>query len=355
VNFDSSHYVPVLKVKRAEKHALKKIAPSLRSRITPLLELVERNPDKASTIGHHLDTAFKDLAPATSSYRRCLLDARELEPDGPSAVEDVFNRAARAGMKFTPVTGISRTVDVAAALSHRAAGIGVRLTREEFEGGSLAKNLRAFMTRHSLEHAEIDLIIDLGPVDDLVQDGVTALATSFLADIPNHTRWRTLTISACAFPMSMGGVERNSHSRVERCEWKVWRDVLHASRQRMERLPTYSDCAIQHSQGVEDFDPRTMQVSAAVRYTLPEEWLLIKGESTRVTPPSEQFPELATQLVYGQFRHDFVGTSHCSGCASMKASANGADSLGSPEAWRRLGTIHHVTTVVEALAELPSP
>jgi len=355
VNFDPSHYVPVLKVKRAEKNALRKIAPSLRPKITPLLEIVARNPDKTPTIDRHLDTAFKDLATSVSFYRRCLLDARELEPDGPSAAEDVFGRAARAGIKFTPVTGISRTVDVAATLNYRAAGIAVRLTREELEGGSLAKNLRAFMARHNLGHTEVDLIVDLGPVDDLVQDGVAALASSFLANVPDHARWRTLTVSACAFPMSMGGVERNSHSRVERCEWKVWREVLHANRQRMERLPTFSDCAIQHSKGVEDFDPRTMQVSAAVRYTLADEWLLIKGESTRATPPSEQFPELATQLIYGQFRHDFVGTGHCAGCASMKASANGADSLGSPEAWRRLCTIHHVTTVVEALAELPWP
>jgi hypothetical protein len=130
VNFNSGHYIPVLKVKQAEKHALKKIAPSLRSKITPLLEFVERNPDKSSTIGRHLDTAFKDLASAISSYGRCLLDARELEPDGPSTAEDVFSRAASAGMKFTPVTGLSRTVDVAAAISHRAAGIALRITRE---------------------------------------------------------------------------------------------------------------------------------------------------------------------------------------------------------------------------------
>ena len=64
VTFGADHYVPVLKVKRGEKKALQTIAAPLRSRITPLLEIVERNPDKASTIARHLDTAFKDLASA---------------------------------------------------------------------------------------------------------------------------------------------------------------------------------------------------------------------------------------------------------------------------------------------------
>ena len=42
VKFGSNPYVPILKVKRAEKVALGQLPPILRSRITPLLEIVER-------------------------------------------------------------------------------------------------------------------------------------------------------------------------------------------------------------------------------------------------------------------------------------------------------------------------
>lgn len=124
---------------------------------------------------------------------------------------------------------------------------------------------------------------------------------------------------------------------------------------RLVRLPTYSDGAIQHPRGVEGFDPRRMQVSASVRYTVPEYWLLIKGESTRFNPPSRQFPALATQLVYGHLRLHYQGAEHCEGCASTKAAADGAVGLGSAEVWRRLGTIHHITMVVKELEALPWP
>ena len=43
MTFDGHHYVPVLKVKRGEKAALLAVQSSLRSRITPLLEIVERS------------------------------------------------------------------------------------------------------------------------------------------------------------------------------------------------------------------------------------------------------------------------------------------------------------------------
>lgn len=355
MNFGPHHYVPVLKVKRGEKYALGSIPESLRSNITPLLEIVERRQDGGKTTEKHIETAFKGLQEAVAGYGRFFLDSREIERDGPGAASSVFDQAARAGMIFTPVTGLSRNTDVEAALGHRSNGLALRLNREEFERGDLQRDVRGFIAKHALSQDKVDLIVDLGPLDDLVQFGVANLAKAFLDDIPDKSRWRTLTLSGSSFPKSMGCVERNSFARVERSEWKTWRDELYAARDRLERLPTFSDCAIQHPGGVEGFDFRTMQASASIRYALSEDWLLLKGQSTRATPPSAQFPELATRLVYGHLRNLFQGETHCAGCDSMKKAADGWRGFGSLEAWRRLGTIHHVTTVVNDLEALSWP
>jgi len=355
MTFGPNHYVPMLKVKRGEKTALRLISPDVRPSITPLLEIVERKSDKAPTVEAHLDTAFRDLADSVRPYSRCFLDVREIEPDGPAAAEEAYNRAEALGIVFTPVTGISRTADLAAALQHRHHGVAVRLTRAEFEAGSLGPNLLQFMNQHGLQPEQSDLIIDLGAVDDLITEGIQALSQAFLSAVPDRPRWRTFTLSACAFPSSMAKVERHSHALVSRAEWIAWRDGLHARQSEIVRLPTYSDCAIQHPKGVEGFDPRVMPMSAAIRYTASDNWLLIKGESVRRTPAREQYPDLAMQLAYGHLRSRFSGVDHCHGCASTKAAADGASGLGSAEVWRRLGTIHHVTTAVEALASLPWP
>ncbi|MEJ2147815.1 MAG: hypothetical protein P8020_22090 [Acidobacteriota bacterium] len=148
---------------------------------------------------------------------------------------------------------------------------------------------------------------------------------------------------------------RGRSSHVERHEWNVWRKLFFDKASAARRLPTFSDCGIQHPTGVEGFDPKTMQVSATIRYTLHEQWLLVKGESTRFNRPGLQFPELARRLVYGMHRQEFFGTGHCPGCARMKDAADGAPRLGSAEIWRRLGTIHHISTTVQSLSQLPWP
>jgi hypothetical protein len=350
MNFDAQHYVPVLKAKRGEKGALSLLDDKVAERVTPLLEIVERTENP---LDDHLKTAFTKLAAAVSRFDRCFLDARELAPDGPVAAQAVFDRAAAEGIVFTPVTGITRSFDTRSALSHSSNGIALRITREEFEAGDLSSGILAFMRTHGLHPEHTDLIIDLGAVDNLIAAGVESLATAFLAEVPNHGSWRTFTLSACAFPKSMGSVDRHSHDHVDRAEWQTWRDGLHANRNDLERLPAFSDCAIQHPSGVEGFNPLFMPISASVRYTLDDTWLRIKGESTRNTSATSQFPNLAKMLAYGQLSSAYYGADHCSGCKSIKAAADGARKLGSPEVWRRIGTIHHIAKVVGDLGKLP--
>jgi hypothetical protein len=192
-------------------------------------------------------------------------------------------------------------------------------------------------------------------VENLVADGISALTRAFMREVPDHERWRTFTVSGCAFPRSMGGIDRHSHVHVEREEWIAWRDCLHGRRGSLSRLPTFSDCAIQHPQGVEGFDPTIMQASASIRYTLENAWLLIRGAGTRFTRPGEQFPALATKLVYGALKSEFAGQGHCHGCTEIKRAADGAPGLGNAEAWRRLGTIHHISVVMQGIVSLSWP
>ena len=353
--FGPRHYMPVLKVKRGEKKALADISLGLRKRIVPLLEIVERTT--APTVDKHLTTSFRELASSLHGYAHCLLDVREIKHDGPAAAAEAFSRAATAGISFTPVTGISRNADVASAVAlSSVSGVGIRLTRSEFESGRLTADLNSFLSTNRLTPDRVDLIVDIGSVCDLITAGVMALTQAFLADVPNKGQWRTLTVTGSAFPQSMGVVNRNSSARIARSEWLAWRSGLFGQRATLERLPTFSDCAIQHPVGVENFDPMIMQVSASIRYSSGNDWLLVKGESTRFNPPSNQFPQLATQLVYGQLQRDFTGAGHCAGCRMAKKSADGLSGLGSAEVWRRIGTVHHITTVVQNdLASLPWP
>ena len=349
MNFGIDHYVPVLKAKRGEKRALALVEPAFYSRITPLIEVVEIAVGK--TLQEHLDTVFRGLSAAVRAYPRCFLDPRELGERDASVHEAVFKYASQEGIQFTPVTGISRGHQRFVAVEHGQNGVALRLTRGELESGGLRSRVTRFLESIAMDIERLDLIVDLGALDDLVWEGVVRLAETFLNDIPNIREWRTLTLSGCAFPLSMRRVERHSHEFFDRSEWLAW-CYLYRQRRRLERLPTFSDCIIQRPEGVEGFDFRYMEISAVLRWAHRKKWLLIKGESTKEVPSKHQFPELATRLVYGHLKRFYMGDSHCAGCKQAKDGADGNSGFGSAEVWRRLGTVHHITTVMEGLERL---
>jgi hypothetical protein len=349
--FDHKHYVPILKTKRGEKTALSLLSAPVKNNITPLFEVVERT-DK--DLPAHLDTAFNGLAKAVAPFTRIFLDSRELVHDGTAAADAVFSRACVEGIVFTPVTGISRNFDLGPALLYNVNGLALRLTREEFEAGNLDIKIIDFLNQHSLIENEIDLIVDLGSVDELIKPGVTALATAFLSSVPKQDIWRTFTLSACAFPKGLG-LSPHTSKTTPRTEWLSWLDINKRRNSQKKRLPTYSDTGIQHPAGVEGFDPKIMPTSAAIRYTSGTDWLLIKGESTRITGGKIQYKRLASSLAFGGKSSHFAGETHCEGCRGVQDAANGATGHGSGEVWRRHGTIHHITVTSQNIASLSWP
>jgi hypothetical protein len=367
MTFGPEFYVPVLKIKKGEKEALPLLSPRVQSLMLPLFEVVERKPrPKKDTKGSkmvrtslatHLKNQFNGLGAAVAPFPRFFLDCRELESDGPEAVSSAFALAAQLGTPVTPVTGISRTLEMPAVMSSRNHGVAIRLTVSEFEEGRIPKGLPNFLNANALKPEDVDLIVDLGGVDKMVSAGVAELAASFLPDVPDLRRWRTLTVSGSAFPKSMGlgTVETRSSSLVPRAEWLAWNQAFYSRRDHLDRLPTFSDCAIQHPDGVEGFNPATMSVSASIRITQSDDWLLVKGVSTDDIPAAVQFPQLATRLVYGELKPYFHGAKHCTGCKQMLDAANGEPGLGTPIVWRKLGTIHHITRAVEMISDLPWP
>lgn len=355
MTFGPNHYVPALKIKTGEKDALAILSLANKQRITPILQVVERVGTKA--IDKHIETTFKKLQPAVTGLARFFIDPVEIEPDGAAAAKSVFEKCRYLGVPFTPVAGMSRApaLTTAALQATGRAGLAIRLTRADFETGKLAATLPAYLKTHSIAPPETDLVLDLGPVGDMISDGIVALAESFLASVAHLAQWKTLTLLGSAFPKSMQHVDRDSHACVDRAEWLAWRDHLRTVSPSVARPPTFGDWGIQHPTGVEQFDPVKMQASAAIRYATEARWLLIKGRGTKKLSPGKQMPGLAAQLATGSHKKAFAGATHCAACALIVEAANGAPGMGSLTKWRQVGTAHHITTTVEAIQKLPWP
>lgn len=345
---DAQRYVPVLKIKAGEKAALAQLRRELSARITPLLEIVAMKDEQ---LEKHLAKTFNNMQEATNAVESFFLDAREIAAAGEAGARRAFQIARQRRLPFVPVTGLSRTADVRAALSAASSTICIRLVRPDFEQGSVTQGLERFLSDHNQQAAKVHLVVDLGTVDDMIPDGIGYMARQFVAMLPRLAEWASLSLVASAFPMSMTAIPNNSADERPRSEWLAWRDYVRFDRRHFPRLPVYGDCAIQHPRGVEEFDKRRAQRLGQIRYARPDAWLIEKGQGEKKEPLVDQFPALATRLM--KRLATAFDKSHCAGCTLIEKASRSRKGFGDPTAWRKIGTLHHITRTLESLADLP--
>lgn len=141
--------------------------------------------------------------------------------------------------------------------------------------------------------ATTDLILDLGDVGPDV-GRATLVARSVLAQTPRAAEWRRFVLAAASFPENLSELSAATTSRLPRVEWHLWQRLRRRGVSTRRDI-VFGDYAIAHPIPTE-LDPRTMRMSASIRYTIPDEWLILKGRNVR-EHGFDQYFELSRQLV----------------------------------------------------------
>lgn len=347
MTFDHKHYVPILKGKRAEFPAL----GSLKSKeqITPLIEAVpsggpEQTPRRMAAQWpidqrYFIDLLFLDdpddtVVPAIASHPVIACFA-EVEEQAQAAI---------------PVTGLSRSPGYQSAvqqvIDQQKNGLVLRLTPDDFEDSlELEETLEAFPAFFGLDHNQIDLLLDLGSVVSSSAGTVTQIHRANIDLIPNLDDWRTLTVASSAFPLGLAPLERNQWNPSPRVDWRGWRQLV-IGRTPPRRLPAFGDYAIAHPA----LPPEgRATILAQLRYTTPDSWIIWKGRNA-ITEGFDQFFAICADLVT---RPEYRGADFSWGDAEIAQKAANVGSSGSAETWRRIGTSHHLETVLDQIANLP--
>ncbi len=329
--------------------------------MTPLLEMEDLPLDVANgkptrTLERHCSIIIPALVKGWGTTRSLFIDSEKLatrkSTSGVAGSKYVFDGAASAGLKFIPVVGLGRKgTEIKSAVAHGSRGICLRLGESDLASPSIEADVDSFMQKYNLQPKGLDLVLDLASICDGPQQRVQTVLLTYLASLPHIKQWRTLTLVASAFPSDMSGIQKNTTATFSRTEWIVWNALLR-ERKTLLRLPTFGDYGIQHPIPMEGFDPRYMAVSANIRYALDNEWLIVKGQSTKVVPAATQYPVLATTLIS---RPEYMQQAHCTGCDSINSCAKGVSGFGSASVWRRIGTVQHLTHTTNQISQLASP
>jgi hypothetical protein len=357
--FDHFHYVPIIKGRQGEYGALAEADQLVRENATPLVEIPPipwdfAHESPAKTPQEHVEGVAETVLNAWGTDHRIFIDAGLLADEdlvgGLHPLATILDGGAEHGLQMVPVTGVARgaayTAAVSEALNRDSLGVCLRLEAEDLEEPEdLPRALTAVLDELALAPAEVDLLLDLGPIGP-EQQWTGATVRLFLNALPQITEWRSLTLSASAFPLDLSAVEADSVTPLPRAEWTVWR-ALHERADRLERMPTFGDYGISHP-APREVDPRIIQRSASIRYTEADDFIVAKGRSIR-QHGADQHYDLAAQLVE---RPDFHGEDFSWGDAYIAARSRREPGPGNGMTWRKAGTSQHLAFVTSQLASL---
>jgi hypothetical protein len=165
-------------------------------------------------------------APATHPVRAC------------------FAEVAKRAQLAVPVTGLSRSPAYQSAVKQvvqeQGNGLALRLTSDDFEDADeLEVALMAASAYFELPQNQMDLILDLQSVGNSSAGTIAQMHRANIDLLPNLDRWRTLTVSASAFPLSLMPLQRDQWNVVSRTDWRGWNQIVTGTKQ-AARLPSGS-------------------------------------------------------------------------------------------------------------------
>lgn len=358
-------YVPALKAKKGELSALEQLTTDVKEKIVPIFEIpnidwnyTEDQP--AKTLESHL----QDVVGAIAKHwqQKFFLDfstgLQIAAAEQNAALLSIFDSIAKdKNLSYIPVIDFDRNTDITyretTQAIHKRANLGIclRIKYDDLEDVIDQVKFNEFLENLSLPINDIDLVLDFDSITKYESEKTIYLATRLILDsIPQINSWRNVVVLSSSFPFTLSDIHAKSTQRLPRKEWLAWQKLFE-KKERIKRLPTFGDYSISHPNLVE-IDPRVMSMSASIRYSSENEWLILKGESIKLKGFS-QFPELSEKLVS---LPDFSGEKFSQGDKEIYDYAKGnTKGTGNTTTWRKIGNNHHITLVVNQLSNLLEP
>ncbi len=357
-------YVPILKAKQGELWALRAMPAPVRSRVTPLLELVCPPWDAEAEVfkkglDDHLASVAQQIGVAWPMGRDLWVDTLWLDTeydtsDSRSCIER-FCELARPHSRVVPVAGLARTeahvAGVAAAHARDGRGAVLRLELEDFElDGAISDSIDRWLVEVGASPESVDLVLDLAAITGEVAAALRLSLSALMAEIPHMERWRSFVLAAGAFPESLAVplVMPHSLERLRRHDLVLWERTQTMN---LSRRPVFGDYAISHPVPPDPrLDPRRMTMTAAVRYCHERDWLIAKEGLLSKKETFQQFRAASAAIMKAP---EWCGGDHCDGCRAIEKCADGEGGTGNQSTWRRVGTEHHIAQTVRQLSSRP--
>jgi hypothetical protein len=350
--FGYNHYVPILKAKDGEFGALSELPEEIKSRITPLIDIF--NSDSKIPLEKRLIKIANKIERSWGNERPIFvdlfgIDLKERVLGGDHPLTFIFDLLRKLNVKAIPLIGFDRDEAYVEAIQKTVKadnkGICIRLLTDDMEDTyELADNIESLLSDLDISYEDAHLMLDFRELKIDKIRVATGTAINVIGKIPHINNWSTLTVAASGFPGSLREIDTLSSGKLPRTDYLLWK-LLIKRRKEIERLPSFGDYGIQHPDLLE-LDWKVIPLVPNIRYTLPDEWLIIRGGSNKKYG-WHQSHQLSKELVN---MAEYYGETFCWGDNYISLCSDESVGPGNMTTWRKIGTNHHITLVSSQIA-----
>ena len=358
--FNSRHYVPIIKWKRAEQGALKALGKDCKKYITPAIQFVMPKPKENEQFKDIIEKFNNQVIEIPNKLIEVwgttpifidvsLLFTTKLKLE---SLKSITHEGNKLGGNFIPVIHLNddREIKDAVYSLARKKGLCLRLICSDFSDlNKLRQDISELLSSSGLKERDIDLLVDIKETEKNGEKYIQYLNLS--QKIPSLANWRTFIFAAGSFPKDLSECKFDEENLLPRIDWTSWKDYLNNSK--LQRKPAFADYTIQHpiyKEVVQLFHP-----TSSIKYTLENEWLIMKGKKQKF----ELYLASAAELVKDK---RFYGENFSDGDKYISEKAKhfpvyiknpAIKGTGSTETWLKAGINHHLSLVANQIANLP--
>ena len=351
-------YVPLMGAKRGEFTALTNLPLTISGKVMPLFELPAQKPDVKLFEKPVLKTAIG--AAKAWSGRPAFLDISKWKPNartetGIHILEHAFSVFRSKGVPVQPVVGYDRWDDPAyvQALKNIRTSAQVtpciRLDREAVQDDMtdipyFSERMNDIMTSLNVGPANFYVLLDFGDVStiavpDLIGDVERALG------VLRGLGFGTVIVAGGSMPAVVNEAvsKANSEGCIPRIEMLAWKAVVTASK---DPSIVFGDYLIRSPNAVENVI--APHANAKIRYTIPDQYFVVRGHSKRLNSLAVQNKKLCATLVASAH---YMGPTFSHGDAEVLNCSIGIREIRDPTTMIAVDSNYHVTAVVAEIFE----
>jgi len=338
-------YVPILKWKKGEQEALKSLTSDQKSKIVPLIEII--NHEEPKEILECLETCFDkpvymDTSIATQDDREFLTQILETSRDNNKTI--------------FPVLYFDDFPETANIVSEIADRVAIRISiPENIDGPSydeIFQTIKDFATDNF--NLIIDIILDLGIVTDKneANSQLRELRNVFQDFLINESYYNSIIISSTSFPENLSSISAGENASFIRYDIKIFNRILEKlkSKSLKEKL-IYSDYGVTKFTDSEiDFSKMRYGILPKIKYTTNSNYVVLKGKKNHATKKMiKDYIDLSKEVYNSNY---YFGEEFSFGDLEIKERAHENKGPGNGTNWVTTAANHHIAVVVEQLSKI---